>query len=313
MRPAFSVIFLTTLIGAGQGLFLALVAVELLARAGAIEGPADARWHVAGAAAALGLLGLGLLASFFHLGRPERAWRAAARWRTSWLSREVIALPTFMAAVAAYGAAHHFAWPWTVPLGLAGVVACAALFACTGMIYACLRFLQEWSSPFTVANFALMGTASGFMLAAPLAALFAPRLAPALAGAALVLTATALASRLASLRRNRRLRPKSTPQSATGLRGPRVVQKSMGFMGGSFNTREFFHGASREKVAAIRRIALGAGFVAPMAVAAAGLAAGSWLVLAGAFVIQYAGLVAERWYFFAEANHPQNIYYQCIA
>ena len=32
MRPAFSVIFLTTLIGAGQGLLLALYAVELGAR-----------------------------------------------------------------------------------------------------------------------------------------------------------------------------------------------------------------------------------------------------------------------------------------
>ncbi len=27
-----------------------------------------------------------------------------------------------------------------------------------------------------------------------------------------------------------------------------------------------------------------------------------------AFVVQYAGLVAERWFFFVEARHPQNIY-----
>jgi DMSO reductase anchor subunit len=32
-----------------------------------------------------------------------------------------------------------------------------------------------------------------------------------------------------------------------------------------------------------------------------------------AFVIQYAGLLAERWYFFAEATHPQNLYYQSVA
>ena len=35
--------------------------------------------------------------------------------------------------------------------------------------------------------------------------------------------------------------------------------------------------------------------------------------LTAAFVLQYAGLLAERWYFFAEANHPQNLYYQAIA
>jgi DMSO reductase anchor subunit len=27
-------------------------------------------------------------------------------------------------------------------------------------------------------------------------------------------------------------------------------------------------------------------------------------------VVQYAGLVAERWFFFAEARHPQNLYYR---
>jgi DMSO reductase anchor subunit len=32
-----------------------------------------------------------------------------------------------------------------------------------------------------------------------------------------------------------------------------------------------------------------------------------------AFVIQYVGLIAERWYFFAEAKHPQNLYYQSVA
>jgi DMSO reductase anchor subunit len=32
-----------------------------------------------------------------------------------------------------------------------------------------------------------------------------------------------------------------------------------------------------------------------------------------AFLVQYAGLLAERWYFFAEARHPQNLYYQSVA
>ena len=33
-------------------------------------------------------------------------------------------------------------------------------------------------------------------------------------------------------------------------------------------------------------------------------------VLIPAVVLQYVGLIAERWFFFAQANHPQNIYYQ---
>jgi len=103
MRPAWSVILFTTLAGAGQGLFLALFAAEVLA---------DPEWRflVAGAALALALLGAGLAASFFHLGHPERAWRSAAMWRTSWLSREVIVLPAFMGVVVLFGAAHLVGW-----------------------------------------------------------------------------------------------------------------------------------------------------------------------------------------------------------
>jgi hypothetical protein len=29
--------------------------------------------------------------------------------------------------------------------------------------------------------------------------------------------------------------------------------------------------------------------------------------------VQYAGLVAERWFFLAQANHPQNLYYRSQA
>ena len=32
-----------------------------------------------------------------------------------------------------------------------------------------------------------------------------------------------------------------------------------------------------------------------------------------AFLTQYLGLLIERWYFFVEARHPQNLYYQSIA
>lgn len=32
-----------------------------------------------------------------------------------------------------------------------------------------------------------------------------------------------------------------------------------------------------------------------------------------AFACQLLGLCAERWYFFAEARHPQNLYYQRVA
>ena len=81
MHPAFSVIFLTTLIGAGQGLFLALFTAQSYAAVGFVAIQNAQGFYAYGSAIALLLLIGGLFSSFFHLGRPERAWRSAARWR----------------------------------------------------------------------------------------------------------------------------------------------------------------------------------------------------------------------------------------
>lgn len=305
MRPAWSVLLLTTLIGAGQGLFVALFSAGLIST---LRG----ELVVWGSSLSLALLAAGLLASFFHLGHPERAWRAAAMWRTSWLSREVIVLPVFMALVALYGYLH-----WTGRLqgalvaGALAALACVALFVCTGMIYACLKFLQEWHTPLTVVNYAALGTASGLTLAAALAAWLQPPLARGYVTAALVVGAIAYALRLASLARNMRLRPKSSLATAIGIKHPRIVQIAQGAMGGSFNTREFFHDRPREVVRAVRWTLLALVFPGPAALLVAFPASAAALLLA--FLLQYAGLLAERWYFFAEARHPQNLYYQAIA
>ena len=77
MRPAFSVIFLTTLIGAGQGLFLALVAGQFYWVIGATEVAEAENFYAGGSLLALVFLIGGLISSFFHLAHPERAWRAA--------------------------------------------------------------------------------------------------------------------------------------------------------------------------------------------------------------------------------------------
>ena len=325
MHPAFSVVFLTTLIGAGQGLFLALFTVESYAAFGLLPLQSDS-FYAVGSGIAMVLLVLGLVASFFHLGRPERAWRAATQWRTSWLSREVIVLPAFMGTVFFYGLAHWTGFnpelgqlPSGAPvnitavLGTLGTVLAFALYICTGMIYACLRFLREWHTPLTVINYILLGGASGFTLAAALAAVEAPAVMPVLAGWALIITALGLVGRIATLIRNARLKPKSTLQSAIGIKHPKIVQKTQGMMGGAFNTREFFHGASAAMMRSIKWVFLVTAFAVPLALLSLGLSQAAGGLLAVAFIVQYIGLLAERWFFFAQANHPQNLYYQSVA
>src|SRR6266581_4937324 len=245
MHPAFSVVFLTTLIGVGQGLFLALFTAQSYALFGLLPVQDGPGFYARGSLVALLFLGAGLVASFL----------------------------------------------------------------CTAMIYACLRFLREWHSPLTVINYTLLGGASGFTLATGLAALAAPQLTRFYAGWALIFTLLGLLGRAASLWRNARLKPKSTPQSAIGVKHPKVVQKAQGFMGGSFNTREFFHGKSVVFMTVVRWFFLLAAFAAPVPLLVIGSETGA-AALAAAFLAQYVGLLAERWFFFAQANHPQNLYYR---
>lgn len=326
MHPALSVLFLTTLIGAGQGLFLALYTGQLYALAQLLPAQGSG-FYVGGSVLALGLLVLGLVASFFHLGRPERAWRTATKWRTSWLSREVIVLPAVMGLVALYGLAHALdltARPWftlagilpvdaTLVVGLLGTLATFALYVATAMIYASVRFLPEWHSPLTVANFLLLGLASGFLLAAAYSAWLGNELVTFFGFWAVVATGLGLVTRVASLRRLGRIKPKSSPQTAIGIRHRTLVQIAQGATAGSFNTREFFHGASPATLTGVRRLFLLLVFPLPVLLLVVGHALASrWLPLV-AFGVQYLGLLLERWSFFAEARHPQNLYYQGVA
>jgi len=325
MRPAISIIFLTTLIGAGQGLFLALYTGQVYSTFKVLPIQDPLQFYALGSLFALGLLGLGLFSSFFHLGRPERAWRAASQWRTSWMSREVIVLPAFMASVAAWGLIHFSGWNPTLFVirdafnvdlalvtGAVATVLCFALFLCTGMIYACMKMLQEWATPLTVVNYTLFGCASGFTLATVFAARQVSVQTEFFGGWAIVLTVMVLITRIMSLVRNERIRPKSTIQTAIGIRHSHIVQKAQGAMTGSFNTQEYFHGASKRKYKNVKWAFLILVFPVPLCLVLAGLATNLWGLYLAAFLVQFAGLFMERWFFFAQANHPQNLYYQTV-
>ncbi len=311
MNPAMSVVIFTTAIGVAQGLVVALALAFL---AGLPMQPAFLSQALVVAEC---LLVIGLGASFAHLGRPARAWRAVLMWRTSWLSREVIVLPLFIGVVGLWWLALRAGSPVTGVLAVAALLLAALLWYCTAMIYACLRFIEEWAQPLTLVNFTLIGLSSGAVLACALAAAaneFA--LLAAFGPAAALLTAAAALCRLAALRRNARLVPRSTLQSATGIHHPQLVQKSMGMSAGSFNTREFFHRASQRALKNLKAGFLLLAFALPLGLMVWALAQpgpASPLVWLAALVVQAPGLLAERWFFFAQARHPQNLYYQVVS
>ena len=325
MHPAFSVIFLTTLIGVGQGLFLALYTGQLYSVIKVLPVQDASGFYGYGSLLALVFLAAGLLSSFFHLGHPERAWRSAAKWKTSWLSREVIVLPAFMATTFIYAVIHISGWnpvlfalsedfivDLSLLIGAINTALAFALFICTAMIYACIKFLQEWASPLTVINYTLLGMASGFALSTAFAAYVNSDIIHFYGGWAIVLTVFAFITRSASLIRNTKIKYKSNLSSAIGIRHTNIKQIAQGAMGGSFNTREYFHGVKPALFKSIKWIFLVLVFVVPLILLASGLASDMFLFFVMAFVVQYIGLLAERWFFFAQANHPQNLYYQTI-
>src|SRR5690606_5949285 len=115
------------------------------------------------------LVSVGLLASFAHLGKPLRAWRAFSQWQSSWLSREgVAAVLTYVPALALA------VLLWRADTGLAvrvaGIVTAALALAsvvCTAMIYASLQPIAAWRNRWVLPGYvglALLG--GGWLLGA---------------------------------------------------------------------------------------------------------------------------------------------------
>jgi DMSO reductase anchor subunit len=262
MRPQFSIIFFTTLVGMAQGLLFFIALANLHSQITPSSFLTALVLPVA-----FVLLVLSLVASFFHLGHPERAWRAAMMWRTSWLSREVIALPAVMAVTVVIYLYASFSevpqWLWLTLL-----ITTIALWVCTAKIYQCIRFIQEWSHPSTLTNFILLGMTSGWILLELLIAIWGDTsvqmIDAPLSVIAFVLLFLSLNLKLWIWSRNRKLKPKSNLATATGIKGNNIRQTSMGLMGGSFNTREFFHHQTDRVIANLRKIILLCAYVIPM-------------------------------------------------
>jgi DMSO reductase anchor subunit len=310
MTPAPSVILFTTLSGAGFGL---LAWLGLLTPAGLVGlAPAGG---LAAVALALALIGAGLLASTAHLGHPERAWRAFSQWRSSWLSREGVAAVATFAPALGFSGAWFGAGPATaagVVLGVASAVLAVVTVLCTGMIYASLRAVRQWHLALVPVNYLLFAAASGAVLLAMLEALAGPaRPGPALF--AVVLLLVALVAKRAYWRRIDAQVPTSTPESATGLGAiGRVRLLEPPHQTDNYLLKEMGYAIARRHAARLRGLAAAAGFAAPaVLLALASLAGGRAAAVGGvlAAIAMFAGLLVERWLFFAEATHSVVLYY----
>ncbi len=310
MHPALSVIVFTVASGAGYGLLF------LLGIGGAGGWLQPERWFgVTSFALSVGAITFGLLSSTFHLGHPERAWRAVSQWRSSWLSREGVA------SLIAYIPAAIFAFGWIAfgrnsgAWGLFGLIAAAwALIAvyCTGMIYASLKPIQRWHNGYVVPCYLLLAAMTGAVWLNALANVFGLA-SDGLTLLAIGMLAVAWPVKLAYWRFIDRTRSESTAESATGLGHlGKVRLLDAPHTEDNYLMREMGFRIARKHAYRLRAFATILAFVLPFLLTALTIAlvqpvAALAAVLAAVFATL--GVLIERWLFFAEAKHTVTLYY----
>lgn len=310
MHPAFSVIFFTTMSGAGYGLLALMSLLGILDRL-----PADRWFGLVGLGLALAAVSVGLLSSTFHLGHPERAWRAFSQWRSSWLSREgLIACITFLpAGLFALGwvllQTHDGVW---AIFGLATFLLSLMTIACTAMIYACLTPIPRWSNGWTLPVYLALGLMTGALWLNALALAFGlgdPLQTWIVLG--LILVATAV--KLGYWRHIDRASPRSTAESATGLGALGKVRLfEAPHSGENYLMREMGFRVARKHAVKLRRIALFLAFGLPLLLTLLLFLLSPMAGIAVAFlaaISAMAGVFVERWLFFAQARHAVTLYY----
>ena len=92
------------------------------------------------------------------------------------------------------------------------------------MVHACMKFLQEWSSPLTIVNFTLIGTASCFAVTTALSVYIQTELAQFYAAWVTFFTVLALVFRILSLVRNSKIKQKPDLRSVIGVNHPNIKQ-----------------------------------------------------------------------------------------
>jgi sulfite dehydrogenase (quinone) subunit SoeC len=309
MHPALSVIFFTTASGAGYGLLVMLAVLAVLGQL-----PHDAIFGTVTLGAAFALITAGLLSSTLHLGRPERAWRAFSQWRSSWLSREGVA------SIVTYVPAGLFGIEWVLfgrtggaveVTAIATAVCAVTTLVATGMIYASLKPIPQWHSHYTVPGYIIYALVSGATLLYALGHLLGhpTRLMGVIA---LISIAAGAMWKTATWRHNDAPNLPVSVSSATGLSGGTVRSIEWPHTEENYVMKEMGYRIARKHALKLRLFVQIFAFAIPFVLIAIALLSGpimAAICTTLAVIAQAAGLLVERWLFFAEAKHVVTLYY----
>jgi len=308
--PSLSVIFFTTVSGAGYGL---LALLGLLAPFGAI--PEDRFFGGVALALALGAISAGLLSSLFHLGQRQRAWRAFSQWRTSWLSREGVAAVATYIPAGAFGIAWVFLGTVSAAAGLLAALGAVLTVFCTAMIYRSLKPVPRWHNHWVVPNYLALALMSGALCLALMLQIFGAR--PAMSWLTVAAIVIAAGLKLGYWRFIDTAPDSSTAGSATGLGSLGTVRLfEAPHTSENYLLKEMGFRIARKHAAKLRRAAFALGFGLPCILSLVPLVSSDWPAVLAAFLAVVSGITGvfvERWLFFAEARHAVTLYYGTAA
>lgn len=287
MHPAPSVIVFTTLSGLGFGLLFWL----------GLGLPAVTGWVAFAFFGIAYVLAVGgLMASTFHLGHPERAWKAFRQWRSSWLSREGVCAVAALLVMGIYAASVVFFDMRPALLGWIGAALSLATVFTTSMIYAQLSTVPRWRTPLTSALLLSISLAGGALLAGQISA------------ALILIPIAAVLQILWWVRGDAAFAQSDTTiASATGLGHIGSVRAfEPPHTGPNYLLRELVFQVGRKHALKLRGVAFILGYAVPVALLLAPFNHGLALM---ALIAHIAGIAASRWLFFAEAEHVVGLYY----
>jgi len=307
MKPAFSVLFFTVSSGAGYGLLMWMLGVQVFT-----QNSMRLDELLIGGFVGLTLVTLGLLSSTLHLANPKNAWRSFSRFRTSWLSREGVFAVLFYPVVLAYAG---LVWvnqgaPSMLSnlIAIVSIVLAFVIVVCTGMIYASLKPIRQWHNPLTTPLYVLFSLMSGSLLFNLLALALNNSFSNSMLISFVIILLIAAITKLAYFTAIGKPEG-ATINTATGFSQAQVRLLDAGHNADTFLTKEFVFDAGALKLMKLRRLMWWLAFVLPLLI----LGLAIYINVSGiaylAFVSVYAGLFVERWLFFAEARHVVRLYH----
>ena len=300
MHPAWSIIFFTTVSGLGFG-FSAWIVFGLIDIKNIFQ-------LIIIAGFAFCLICSGLVSSTFHLGHPERAWRALSQWRSSWLSREGV-LSVFVLTALTCWFSYTFQYG-KLPLWINLILITFVLFTvyATAMIYASLKTVACWNQFLTPVCYLMYAISGGLLAIIWFMSMIGQIITFNITLIFYLLIIStwilkirwwwnldynqldsnlATATGLGSFGEVRSLMPPHTSEN--------YLQKEMGFV------------IARKHAMKLRILSLTLGGIIPITVLLSGTL--SSILLGISLLIHLIGVFIERFLFFAEAKHVVTLYY----